>query len=207
MKEKFRGKYRIESARMPNWDYGWRGYYFVTICTKGRACYFGEIVDKQMILSEMGEVAKSEWLKSPKIRPDMNIALDEYIIMPNHIHGIIQIGKNEYNKFDDEIIVDHTCGTCCRGAMHGAPTTGTTNKLNGPNPIKMEKSGPQRKNLSSIIRGFKSAVTTHARMINSDFVWQSRFHDHVIRDNRSLNNIRQYIRYNPWNWEGDKLHS
>ena len=78
--------------------------------------------------------------------------------------------------------------------MHGVSTTGT-----------IDKSGPQRKNLSSIIRGFKSAVTIDIRKINSDFGWQPRFHDHLIRDNKSLNNIRQYIRDNPKNWADDEL--
>ena len=109
LREKFKNKYRIESARMQNWDYGWRGHYFITICTRGRECYFGEIIEEHMVLSELGEIAESEWLKSPKIRPDMNLELDEYMIMPNHIHGIIQIGKNEYNKFNDENVVDCDC--------------------------------------------------------------------------------------------------
>ena len=109
MGDKFKGKYRIESTRMQNWDYGWSGKYYITICTQGREYYFGEIIEGQMILSEIGEIAKSEWLKSPEIRPDMNLELDEYIIMPNHIHGIIQIGENENNKFDDGNIIDCDC--------------------------------------------------------------------------------------------------
>ena len=81
---------------MRNWDYSWRGKYYVTICTGGRECYFGDVIDKQMVLSEIGKIANTEWLKTLEIRPDMNLTLEEYIIMPNHIHGIIRIGKNEY---------------------------------------------------------------------------------------------------------------
>ena len=92
--------------------------------------------------------------------------------------------------------------------MHGVPTAG---KISKPNEESLQqgknKLGPQRKNLSSIIRGFKSAVTTDARKINCDFGWQSRFHDHLIRDEKSLNNIRRYIKNNPKNWREDKLNT
>lgn len=170
---------------MKNWDYAWRGYYFITICTQGRENYFGEVINGRMILSELGEIAKSKWLKSPEIRPDMNLELDEFQIMPDHIHGIIRIGRNEYNKFDNDII----------------------KKLSQKGKNKF---GPQRKNIASIIRGFKSAVTINARKINHEFSWQSRFYslsrysgNHVIKDEQSLNNIRRYIKNNPKNWKGD----
>ena len=104
---------------MQNWDYAWKGKYYITICAKGRECYFGQIANGQMILSEMGEIAKREWLKSPEIRPDMNLTLDEYIIMPNHIHGIVQIGRNSFNKLDNINDLDHGCS---RDAMHGVST-------------------------------------------------------------------------------------
>ncbi len=181
MRDNFKDKYRIESARLRKWDYGSNASYYITICTGGRECYFGEIVEGHMILSEIGEIAKTEWLKSPEIRPDMNLILDDYIIMPNHIHGIIQIGDNEYNKYDDGIIAgcDCRCGDAVHGrdAMHGVSTTTTNNELA---QNRGNKFGPQRKNLSSlsddqagIIRGFKSAVTTNARTINPYFAWQS----------------------------------
>lgn len=203
MGERFADKYRIETTRMRNWDYGWCGQYFITICTQCRECFFGEIIEGQMKISEIGEIVKSEWLKSPKIRPDMNLELDEYVIMPNHIHGIIKIGENEYNKFDNENIMDRRCS---RDAMHGVSTTWDTPKAN-EDPLKkgINKPGPQRKNLSSIIRGFKSAVTIEARKIISDFGWQSRFYDSVIRDDGSLNSIRTYIINNPKNWTNDEL--
>ncbi len=185
MEDKYQGIYRIKSARMPNWNYGWKGSYFVTICTHERENYFGEIVNKKMKLSKIGEIAESEWVKSPEIRPDMNIEMDEFVIMPNHLHGIITIGKNEYNEFND--------GN--RDAMHGVSSTTQT------------KSGPQRKNLASIIRGYKSAVTMNVRQFYQDFAWQSRFHDHIIRNEKSLNNIRNYIRNNPLNWTADKFNS
>jgi putative transposase len=97
MAEKFHNKYRIDSARMQNWDYGWDASYFVTICTKNREHYFGEIVDGEMQLSKLGDIAKNEWIKTFKMRADMNLQIGEYIVMPNHFHGIVTINENQYN--------------------------------------------------------------------------------------------------------------
>ncbi len=198
MEDKFKNRYCIESVRMQNWDYGWQGQYYITICTRGREFYFGEIIDGQMTLSEIGEIVKSEWLKSPKIRPDMNLELDEFVIMPNHFHGIIQIGNNKFNKFDDQNIIHR------RDTTHRVSTTDKTNEQ--PLQTGKNKFGPQKNNLSSIIRGFKSSVTKNARKINSDFGWQSGFYEHLIRDEKSLNTIQKYISENPENWAEDELH-
>ena len=187
MADKFQNKYRIPSARLPNWDYGRNAAYFVTICTKDRKHFFGDIVDEQMQLSEIGKIAESEWLKTPQIRPDMNLEMGEYVVMPNHFHGIIIIGKNEFNT---QHIAD---GDACRDAMH-CISTETPNKF-----------GPQSKNLASIIRGYKSAVTKYATINNIIFAWQSRFHDHIIKDEKSFQNISAYIANNIVNWSADQF--
>jgi putative transposase len=186
----FANKYRISSARLQNWDYGWNAPYFVTICTKNRECYFGDVVDGKMKLSEIGEMVKNEWIKTFEMRPDMNLMMDEYVIMPNHFHAIIIIGENKYNT-------GHDAG---RDAMHCVSTT-TINADTTKNQY-----GPQSKNLASIIRGFKIGVTKNARQIHADFAWQSRFHDHVIRNNESLDKIKTYILENPLKWIEDKFH-
>lgn len=85
----FKNKFRIPSSRLKNWDYSSTGWYFVTVCIKDRRCILGEIKDKKIILSKYGKIVKTEWLKTKQIRK--NIDLDEYIIMPNHLHGIIII--------------------------------------------------------------------------------------------------------------------
>lgn len=219
MPEKFKNKYRIESTRLQNWDYGWAAAYFVTICTKNREHFFGEIVETpcvasdietpcvasdaethcnaplQMQLSEIGKIAKTEWLKTPVIRPDMNLILGEFVVMPNHFHGIIIIGKNKFNTQcggdgDDRRGAMH----CASTTGHGAPTTETANEF-----------GPQSKNLASIIRGYKSAVKKYATMNNINFAWQTRFHDHIIRDGKSFDNISNYIKNNPLNWTEDQF--
>ena len=179
--DKFKNKYRISSARLQNWDYGSPGLYFITICTKDRKHYFGEIKNDEMILNQLGLIVNSEWEKTPIIRPDMNLELEEFITMPNHFHGIIMIGENEFNKRGDG-----------RDAMHRVSTTAN-------------KFGPQSKNLGSIMRGFKSAVTTLAKKLNIEFGWQERFHDHIIRNHDELVRISDYIKTNPQNWKDDKF--
>lgn len=214
MFEKFLNKFRIPSARLPHWDYKNKGAYFVTICTHNREHYFGEINDEIMHLSSIGKIVETEWLKTPEIRPDMNLKLDEFVVMPNHFHGILIIGKNEFNKPITGGINDGGG----RDAMHGVSTA-------------KNKFGPQSKNLGSIIRGFKSSVTKQVKkmygedsvavhgydrdamhgvstapIITAPFAWQTRFHDHIIRDPESFHRIQQYIINNPLNWKGDKFY-
>ncbi|MBP1617416.1 MAG: hypothetical protein H6Q14_1243 [Bacteroidetes bacterium] len=216
----YRNKYRVESARWRNWDYADAGAYFITICTGNRKHYFGEISTSSglgtptgmaqgietpdmaslraesstgILLSEIGRIVESEWLKTPEIRPDMNLMLGEFVVMPNHFHAIIAIGENEYNGNGS------TVETPCMASLPQPP----------PSPLHDTKKqpGPQRKNLSSIVRGFKSAVTVLARTIEPDFAWQSRFHDHVIRSQEEYGRIEDYIVNNPGNWQKDKFYN
>jgi len=176
MSDKFKNKYRLETTRLKEWNYDNIGYYFVTICTKNKVPYFGSVINGKVRLSEIGKIAYDELKKTPDIRKDMNVKLGEYVIMPNHIHCIIIIGENEYN---------------CRDAMHCV----STNKF-----------GPQSKNLPSLIRGFKSAVTKCAKIINPDFSWQSRYYEHIIRNEKSLEKISEYIINNPLKWDMDEYY-
>jgi putative transposase len=193
MSQLFNNKYRIPSARLQNWNYAKEAMYFVTICTKKRRNYFGEIivstnVHEERIVSlrptEIGAIAHSEWYKTIELRPDMNLELGEFVVMPNHIHGIIMIGANEYNAQR-------------RDAMHCVSTENTEYK---------NRFAPQSKNLSSIIRGYKSAVTTRARKNRIDFDWQPSFHDHIIRSMDDYNRISNYIINNPTKWQEDKFY-
>ncbi len=181
MSAKYKGRYRIESARLKNWDYGWNAAYFVTICTHCREHYFGDIKDGRMHLSEIGQLANKYWLEIPKHFPF--VELDAFVVMPNHVHGIITI-----NKPNDERDVE------------------TQNFASLP-VEPQNKFGPQSQNLASIIRGFKIGVTKNARKIHADFAWQSRYHDHIIRNNASLERIRDYIINNALNWQEDKFYN
>ena len=89
MTRKFRNKYRITSLRIPWFDYGSNAGYYITICTRSRHPYFGKIENGKMILSAIGEIVKEEWLKTPSIRPELNLYMNDFVIMPDHIHGII----------------------------------------------------------------------------------------------------------------------
>lgn len=121
----------------------------------------------------------------------MNLTMGEYVVMPNHLHAIIGIGKNKYNSpgdgnHDKQKFVERAG----RDAMHCAITPGNKPKSRSPK----NQFGPQSKNLASIIRGFKIGMTINARLINPDFGWQSRFYDSIIRNDQSLKRITNYIK-------------
>lgn len=172
---KYKNKYRSVSARHPYWDYSSNSMYFITICTKNRFRFFGTIREEKMQHTEIGKIVENEWMKSPGLRPDMNLLLGEFVVMPDHFHAIIIIGGED--------------------AMHRIFTSVVNTKS-----ARKNKFGPQSKNLASIIRGFKSSVTIQARKINPNFAWQPRFHDHIIRNEKSFHRIQNYIKNNPTNW-------
>jgi putative transposase len=191
----FQNKYRISSSRLQSWNYANQGIYFVTVCTSDRISYFGEIQARKMVLSELGTIVESEWLKTIELRKDMNLQIGDYVVMPNHFHGILIIGANQYNN---PIVRG-------RDAMHGV----STNAMDGGDVMHhvstQGKFGPQSKNLASIIRGFKSSVTTYARKNNIAFGWQPRFHEHIVRSFNEYNRISEYIQNNPANWKEDRF--
>ena len=185
MTRKFKNKYRVDTTRLRFWDYGWNGAYFVTICTKNREHYFGEIKNGQMHLSEIGRIAHKYWAEIPEHFPF--VILDEFVIMPNHVHGII--------------IIDKMMGMV--EAQHIAPLPQPRPTTNQPDAPK-NKFGPQSQNLPSIIRGYKSAVKKYATINGIDFAWQPRYYDHIIRNDKSFYRIAEYIRNNPMNWVEDR---
>ena len=171
--DKYQNKYRIPSARLQGYDYGSNGMYYVTICTKNREHYFGEIVTTvetgncpSLQPTIIGNIANQYWTEIPKHYPF--VELDEFVIMPNHIHGILFFNKPDYNEW------------------------------------KPNQFGVQSKNLGAVIRGFKSTTKRYANDNKIEFEWQARFHDHIIRDEQSLHNIRQYIVDNQSKWADDE---
>lgn len=177
---KFRNKYRIPTARADWWNYSNVGSYFVTICTANREHFFGDVKDGIMVLSELGKVAEEQWLAAVEARPDMNIHLDAFVVMPNHFHGIVYF-DNTPNRDD----------------VDGA--TLEEQDLSAGNSFM-----PQSKNLASIMRGFKSSVTSYAIKQGIEFKWQPRYHDRIIRNAAEHEKIRNYILSNPWNWDKDR---
>jgi putative transposase len=168
-------KYYRHSIRLRNHDYSRMGVYFITICAYNRECLFREIANGKMRLNEYGTIIHEEWIKTGQIR--RNIKLDEWIIMPNHVHFII-------------IIDGDGRGTARRaptGEQFGKPTIGT---------------------IPTIIRSFKSAVTkriNELRGLPGIPLWQRNYYDHIIRNEKSMNEIREYIKFNPIQWEKDEL--
>jgi len=182
---KFRNKYRIKSTRLVDWDYTTAWWYYVTICTKNHECFFGEIKKRDVVLSEIGKIIKEEWLKTKLVRE--NIELDEFVIMPNHIHGIIIIDDVE------------TTGSVISKEKKEAFQQETTQRVVF---TKLQKNS-----LGSIIGQFKSVCTKRIRRMGiKDFQWQSNYYDHIIRNQKDLDRIRKYIQQNPLRWELDEYY-
>ncbi len=171
MPEKFKGKYRISSTRRKDWNYGDDGAYFITICTKNRIKYFGRLLNGSMHMSGIGNIAHNNWIDIP--HHAQYAFIDEFIIMPDHIHGIIII--------DTSVETLHATSLQDRAFDYRA----------------MSKISPKHGTLPVIIRSYKSAVTKQARKINPSFAWQERYYDRVIRDRNEYLRVQKYIRDNP----------
>ena len=200
--EKYQNKYRIPSARAEWWNYGSNGAYFITICTNHRIHYFGKIVNQNMVLSELGKSAESCWYDIPNHFPFVQLA--GFVVMPNHVHGIIIIDKQSASP-----VFVKTQNIASRPIPNPKHTiefdveTQNIAALQLPIPIPKNKFGPQSQNLASIIRGYKIGVTKYAKKSCTDFQWQARYHDHVIRSEAEYLRINYYIAMNPENWDKD----
>ena len=184
----YQNRYRRQSTRLNSWDYRRSAAYFVTICTKDRKHYLGDIVDNKMVLSNTGVIADVLW---DEIRNyNRCVKLDVYVIMPNHIHGIIILNSNLI-----------TNGHINNGLSSKSEQLSSETHKNE----YMSEISPKANSLSAIIRSYKSAVTKHANRLGYDNGWQPRFYDHIIKSGRAFNNIRNYIINNPKNWKSDKF--
>jgi REP element-mobilizing transposase RayT len=193
MADLFKDLYRIQSARCPNWDYSSDGAYFITICTDQWECFFGQIEKNRVILTNAGRIAEQFWAELPVHFPF--IQLDVFIIMPNHMHGILIIDKN----FQQPQLSGSHLGP-------GMPIGNDQHTLSRNKKSElMSQISPKKGSLSSIIRSYKSACTNEINKTDPglNFKWQSRFHDHIIRNKKSHDRIRQYILNNPAKWNDD----
>ena len=174
------------SIRLKGYDYTQPGAYFVTFCTYQRLHLFGEVVDGNMVLNDRGKIARDEWFKTAELRPYVKLYEDEFVIMPNHGHGIIWIEENV-------------------GALRG----------NAQLQVEQERaercSAPTKsvapRSLGAIVRAYKSAVTYAVNKLENQrgaVLWQRNYYEHIIRNNRELNNIARYIVNNPRNWQLDR---
>ncbi len=171
-------KHHRRSIRLPGFDYSSEGAYYVTIVTYHRDCLFGEIVNKEMILNDLGKIADECWRAVPEHFPF--VELGAYVIMPNHVHGIIFIRN-------DESYVN------VRATQWVAPT------MPGAHP-----KGPKPNSLGAIIGSYKSAVSYRIhKEHNTTGIWQRNFYEHIIRDEKDLQNKTDYIESNPMLWDED----
>jgi REP element-mobilizing transposase RayT len=165
------------------YDYEQAGDYFITLCTHHHQCVLGNVHGEEMHLNEIGKIAQRCWEEIPQHFP--NVELDAFVVMPNHMHGII-------------IINDHGRDVQLNVSTGNISSNVSTEKTHAS--ISARKGS-----LSVIIRIFKAAVTTLCRTNGyHNFKWQSRFYDHIIRDEKDLDNVRNYIIDNPLKWATDE---
>ncbi len=177
------------SIRLKGYDYSKEGLYFITICVQNRKCLYGEIINDEMILNDAGILTDAWWQKIPEKFPD--ILLDDYVIMPNHFHAIVEnlgTGRGE-PMCSPESVNDQTE---IQGQTHGSAPTG----------------------LGIVVQWFKTMTTNeYIRNVKHNNwepfdkkVWQRNYHEHIIRSEREYLLIKEYIQNNPRRWSEDKFH-
>lgn len=175
-------------TRLKGFDYSNESGNFVTICTINKICYFGSVYNNKMMLNKFGKIAESCWLELKEVFKD--IVLDKFIILPNHIHGIIIISK-EIRQHKDNMKFE------CQGLINQAPT----------NQISTDWILMKNKclTLGKIIRYYKAKTSYSLKSAGlKDFSWQRNYNDHIIRGGKDYNAIQQYIHFNAIKWENDK---
>ncbi len=216
-----------KTIRLKDYDYASEGLYFITICCDNHSCLFGHIENGEMILNAFGQIAYNEWYKTSELRP--NVELGEFVIMPNHIHGIIRfLGRG------DNWVIENTeknitksqsvekglmggaetgvCGGTGSGVLGGTGSGvcgGTGSGVcggTGSGVCNTPLRSPAN-NIGSIVRGYKSAVTKQLNLMNIGCtVWQRNYWDNIIRNEKAYKNISEYIINNPAKWSEDRFH-
>ncbi len=183
------------SIRLKNHDYSQAGAYFVTLCVWQRECLFSDIVDGVLALNKMGETVDSIWRNLPGHYENSN--LDEYVIMPNHFHGIVNIVGAQF-------IAPESTGNHV-GAQFIAPSEDANKKINrGSMNQGVMNAAPT---VGEIVRGFKARCTHSINRIRNNPgcpVWQRNYYERIIRNDDELSRAREYIVNNPMKWALDK---
>jgi len=204
--DKFQNKYRITSHRYRGWNYAGDGIYFLTLNIRYHECVLGEIRNKKMALSGLGKIVKNEWLKSFEIRAEL--FLDEFVVMPNHLHGLIVLENKMINN-----------GTNVETHGRASLRTIKTDKIyHHQNQQTKPEFQRKPKSISSFVAGFKSSskskVNDFIDQQNLDIskynsenkLWQPNYYDHIVRNEKEYWKIKNYIKNNPNNWEIDKFY-
>lgn len=193
----YKNRYRVSSARA-DWHAYDGGFYHVTVCTKDRELYFGEIVDGTMRMSEIGKYAEEQFLNVTSYYPYAEIPV--FIVMPNHIHAIVVIDNrpprrdaiyrvSDIHRVKEDMMDDSSMDS-------ETPKGGLTGN---DNPMLHQR-------LGTVIRGLKARVTHYANEKGIGFAWQSRFHDRIIRNQKDLNETAKYVENNVVKWKEDEMH-
>ena len=181
-------KYQRISNRLPNYDYSKEGLYFITLCVENGVNLFGDIYDGELQLNSFGQIAKVEWLKTEQIRN--NVALHEFIIMPNHFHAIVEIifskNDNEFDQFNQFKSPSQSIGAIVRG--YKGSTTKKIKEIINNNDCK------------------EVLDFSFSKIDLSKSIWQRNFHDHIIRNQKVYIKIAEYIRNNPFTWKDDRYY-
>lgn len=212
----FKGKYKTNSNRLKDWDYSNEAIYFITIVCENRECIFGNVENNKMILNSSGQIIKNELFKSVEIRN--NWIFHIWVIMPNHIHLLVEIIKSHdvethdveahssaFLESQNNNVNTHDVETHCGASLRHDLPKKLTRK---PNSI------------SSFVDIFKSVTTKQIvdlrrdapcrdaqQCVSTGKIWQSNYHDHIVSNYNSFEMIHQYISNNPGNWENDSINS
>jgi len=178
-------KHHRRSIRLKSYDYSQEGAYYVTVVAQNRACLFGDVVNAEMILNDVGQMMQAQWEALPQRFP--NVELDEFIVMPNHFHGIIVITDN----------------------IHAGTVPRARSVSGQPQGIAPTEHDPI---LGEIVGAWKSIVTDEYIRGVRQLHWQPfdrkllqrNYWEHIVRDEQELNRIREYIINNPANWDSDE---
>ncbi len=204
------------TIRLQGYDYSRAGLYFITICCENREHRFGKIENNEMILNDAGKIAEECWLEIPNHFP--NAILHEHIIMPNHIHGIIQLKTDNIGGVQNAGVqnfepLQQNIPPIPVGVENFQPLPRNGEWIEN---IGIQHFEPQRnkfqkiipRSIGSIVRGYKIGVTKWYRN-NGDIekIWQRNFHEHIIRDEKSYRHISNYIINNPAKWRDDKFYN
>lgn len=189
--EKYKNKYRIESNRRRGWNYANEGAYFITIVTANRECVFGDVVNGEIRYSQLGQIAYDEFMKSFEIRHELQIGA--FCLMPNHLHAILILDN------------DDSAGTHDSVETHGrASLQSQSNGIAYRSPKSISSFVAQYK--SSVVSRYDDWVDTvgmEKKYNRQNPLWQSNYHDHIIRDEQEYSKIMEYIINNPLKWNDD----
>lgn len=191
--------------RLRGYNYARAGAYYITINCKHRIPFLGEIINKKMILSDFGIIAQKEWMRTPQVRP--NIALGPFVIMPDHIHGIIIIKKDLSGKNENlnEVVL------LTPQIFSSDPPRLLSSDFSRPSsfdsPRRYSTFHSPSQTLGAIVRGYMGTVTSQINKLRNtpdEKVWQRNYHDHIIRNKWDYHRVSRYIRNNPRKWKDEK---